>query len=221
MTIAKRNSVDVLCIYTIEDTFIHDELVEHLSGLRIQNLISHWHDWEISAGMDSSETLNRFVDEAHIILLLISQPFLDSPLIHSEQIKTALERHENKQASVIPILVSSTEWMRILPNSLRAFPVNALPILQWPDRDEALSGIARSIHITINNDWALDALHQETRQLSGGLQQSLYEIERILQDIQQYEQISQQDFEDFEKTLTMLRSSMITGLDQFKQLAGE
>jgi hypothetical protein len=231
MATETKKKVDFLCIYTYSEKEIHDELVLHLSGLRRLDLIGNWYDCEINAEMDRSENLNQHLEMVHFILLLISQPFLDSPFIHSLFAKYMLEKHEQRKAYVIPILVSPTEWADTPLVSLQALPANKEPVSLWYNQDEALVDIVESIHIAIKEYWAINAVNQKTRELSGGLQRALYDIDRILQEIQKLEHIAQQppslsyspdDWrEEIEKTLNTLRSSVSSGLDQFKQLAGE
>ncbi len=222
MNTTDKTSAHFLCIYTPEDTFIHDELILHLSGLRRLNLIGSWHDWKVSSDPASSdEAIKRYIEEADIVLILVSQSLLTLPFIHSEQADIILQRYENGKAHVIPILIHATDWAFTVFGSIQSFPINALPISLWDNRDSALADIAESVHIVINENQALNALNRKAKRLSGGLQQALLEIDHILQDVQQYEQISQQDLEAFEKALILLRSSVNSGLDQFKQLAGE
>lgn len=64
--------------YAHEDEDLRNQLDDHLSSLKQQNLISGWYDRDISAGALWSEEIQRHLRSARIILLLVSRSFLVS-----------------------------------------------------------------------------------------------------------------------------------------------
>ena len=64
--------------YSHKDEELRKELEDHLSLLRRQGVISGWHHRMIGAGEEWKGQLDKNLEEAQIILLLISPSFLAS-----------------------------------------------------------------------------------------------------------------------------------------------
>jgi len=57
----------------------------------------------------------------------------------------ALERHENDEARVIPVIVRDCNW-RIAPFAkLQALPKEGKAVKKWPDKDAAWRNVAEGI----------------------------------------------------------------------------
>ena len=59
--------------------------------------------------------------------------------------KRAMERHEAKEARVIPIILKPVDWSGATFGKLQALPKNAKPITTWSNRDEAFLNVAQGI----------------------------------------------------------------------------
>ena len=62
--------------YCHKDEAMRDDLETHLALLRREGVIASWHDRQIIAGQEWKGQINRHLNEADIILLLISADFL-------------------------------------------------------------------------------------------------------------------------------------------------
>src|SRR5437867_12063493 len=93
--------------YAHEDELLLKKLKRHLRPLQRQGLIDVWHDRDISAGTKWEEEIDKRLNEANIILLLISPDFMDSDYCYGTEMKRALERHERGEAHVIPVILRS------------------------------------------------------------------------------------------------------------------
>jgi hypothetical protein len=62
--------------YSHKDEAMRDALEPHLTLLMRQGFIADWHDRRIIAGQEWKGQINRHLDEADIILLLVSADFL-------------------------------------------------------------------------------------------------------------------------------------------------
>src|SRR5437899_7025127 len=58
--------------YSHVDENLRDQLEIHLTSLRRQGLIDSWHDRRITAGEDFGDAIDRHIDTADVILLLVS-----------------------------------------------------------------------------------------------------------------------------------------------------
>ena len=64
--------------YSHKDEALRDQLEVHLAMLKRQGLIESWHDRRIDAGDVLDESISAHLEEAEIILLLVSSDFLAS-----------------------------------------------------------------------------------------------------------------------------------------------
>jgi len=61
----------------------------------------------------------------------------------------ALERHQAKEALVIPVILRPCDWHEAPFGSLQAVPKDGRPIVSWPDLDEAFVDIVRKIRAVL------------------------------------------------------------------------
>ncbi|GAC1626497.1 MAG: hypothetical protein NVS4B7_16320 [Ktedonobacteraceae bacterium] len=131
--------------YAHRDKGFRDRLEDHLSNLKYRGLITAWHDREIQAGEEWAQQIGIYLNEAHIILLLISSDFMASEYCYSIEMKRALERHEQREADVIPILLRPVLYTDAPFAKLQMLPANGKPVARWRDRDSAFVDIANGI----------------------------------------------------------------------------
>ena len=137
-------SVSIFFCYAHEDEALLNKLKSHLRPLQRQGLIDVWHDRNISAGTEWEQEITKHLNEAKIILLLVSSDFMDSDYCYSIEMKRALERHQRGEARVIPIIVRPVYWQGIL-GKLQALPTDAKPVRSWSDVDEAFFDVTEGI----------------------------------------------------------------------------
>lgn len=80
--------------YSHKDEDLRDELEVHLSGLKRQGLVDVWHDRRIDAGENWSQKIGEHLEQAELILLLVSPDFIASEYCYGVELERALERHE-------------------------------------------------------------------------------------------------------------------------------
>ncbi len=131
--------------YAHEDEALRDELAKHLSILRRQGIISTWSDRDITAGSEWANEIDHNLNQADIILLLISADFMASDYCYDIEMSRAMERHEQREAVVIPVILRKTRWQNAPFSKLHALPKNGKPVTSWTDQDEALLNIAEGI----------------------------------------------------------------------------
>ena len=137
--------VKVFYSYSHNDEDFRMELEKHLSLMRRQGEIAGWHDREISAGTEWKNTIDKHLESAEIILLLVSADFLASDYCYEIEMKKAMERHIEGKARVIPVILRKCDWSSAPFGKLQALPKNAKPIKGWEDRDEAYNDVVTGI----------------------------------------------------------------------------
>ncbi len=144
---AHAPSVKLFYSYAHEDEKMRDELAKHLGKVNISEL----HDRKIKAGDNWEEEIDEYLEKADIVLLLISVDFMTSDYCVSKEMKRALERHDAKQARVIPIYLRPTYLSKKAPfNYIQALPRDAKAISEWPNLDSAYTNVAEGVHRVID-----------------------------------------------------------------------
>ena len=141
----QSNIIEVFCAYSHRDDNLREQLENHLSSLRQRRIIEIWHDQRIGAGGEWEGEIHEHLNTAHIILLLISSDFLASNYCYNIEMSRAMERHEVKEARVIPIILRPVDWEDEPLSKLQALPRGGKPVTQWENQDEAFTNIARGI----------------------------------------------------------------------------
>lgn len=131
--------------YSHEDEQLRNQLEQQLSILKRQGIIATWHDRRITAGEEIDHTISSNLEAADIILLLVSPAFLASEYCYDREMLRAMERHESREAVVIPIILRPCEWHHTPFGKLLATPTDGKPVTQWPDRDTAFLEVTKAI----------------------------------------------------------------------------
>src|SRR5260370_26438550 len=136
--------VKIFFCYAHEDENLLKKLKLQLTPIQRQGLVEIWHDRDISAGTDWEREIIEQLNSAQIILLLISPDFMASDYCYGIEMKRALERHNRKEARVIPVILRPVHWEDMLGN-IQALPTDAKPVSHWHRQDDALFIVAEGI----------------------------------------------------------------------------
>ncbi|HET7896998.1 MAG TPA: toll/interleukin-1 receptor domain-containing protein, partial [Flavisolibacter sp.] len=96
--------INLFISYAHEDAEDLQKLKEFLHG-GTSPLLNIWDDGRIDAGTEWDQTIKQHLQNSQIILLLISQYFLNSSYIENTELKTAFENHAAGKCRVIPVFV--------------------------------------------------------------------------------------------------------------------
>ncbi len=140
----------VLC-YTSEDKRMVKKLKNHLSWLEQNNVIDIWDDGYINPGAEWEQEMKNHLDEAQIILLLISADFMASHYHYKMTIQRAIERHEQKSTRVIPVILRSTYWGAPL-DKLQPLPNNGRALSEWQPRDKGYRNVVDGL-VRVVEQW--------------------------------------------------------------------
>lgn len=131
--------------YSKYDREYLEQLTRHLAVLRRKGKIAAWDDHQILPGEEWDGVIKNQLVEADIILLLISSDFLATDYIWDVEIKTAMERHTQKTAQVIPIVLRPCSWEDAPFGKLNGLPSKAKPVSSYGDRDQAWLEVVKGI----------------------------------------------------------------------------
>lgn len=148
-----ENATRIFISYALEDEAAKNKLSKHLESMRLEGLIRTWDKQQLTAGIDwKTETQNQ-LEQAQIILLLLSADALASNTIYLHEIQFALIKHQAKKAIVIPILIRPCDWTHLQTDNLLALPYmeEQKAVSTWTNQDAAYQHIAQNIRFTALN----------------------------------------------------------------------
>src|SRR2546428_10156053 len=96
--------------YAYRDALLADDLKKHLLPLMKSGLVELVMDTEIDPGGNWRSTSNKYLSIANIILLLVSPDFLNSDYCYSTEMMRAIQRHEQGEVLIIPIILRPVYW---------------------------------------------------------------------------------------------------------------
>ena len=143
----------VFCSYAHEDRRLRNKLENHMSSLKADGQISVWHDRLIGAGAEVDREVQQHLEDAHIILLLVSSSFLASAYCRGIEVKRAMQKHEAGESRVVPVILRPCTWESEPFAKLKALPDDAKPVTgrAWKNADEALTDVARGIQQVVHD----------------------------------------------------------------------
>jgi len=147
---SRQKAASVFVSYARKDEELRDKLFDHLGGLRSGGYISAWSDGQIVPGQEWAPEIIRRLDEADIILLLVTSSFLGSDYIGRVELVRALERHRRREAIVIPVILRPADWQTAGLEGLQALPKDGKAVSTWSDQDTAFLDIAQGLRRTVD-----------------------------------------------------------------------
>ncbi|SRR6266516_330031 len=144
-------AMEVFFCYAHEDRKLRDTLAKHFGALRRSGQIAMWHDYEILPGAEWMSQIDKHLNTANIVLLLISPDFINSEYCWGVEMKKALERHEAGEARVLPIILHPVDWQGTPISKLQALPSNGRPITTWPNRHQAYVNVAKGVREVVED----------------------------------------------------------------------
>lgn len=141
-------------MYAPEDEAIKTALDGQLNPIKRTEFIETWDESQLRGGDETESEIARRIEEADIILPLITAHFFGSDAIFEHQLQLALRRHEAKKTVVIPLLMRACIWegspldalkATILPRNLTAMDKQDNPETALADTVTQLSGWCKKI----------------------------------------------------------------------------
>lgn len=141
--------IDLFFSYCHKDEDLRNELETHLTMLKRQGIITTWHDRRITAGSEIDNDISINLESSKVILLLISPYFLASDYCYEREMERALEKHESKEAVVIPVILHPCDWHSSPFGKLLATPTDGKPVSMYTNQHEAFAIVAKDIRSAV------------------------------------------------------------------------
>jgi uncharacterized RDD family membrane protein YckC len=150
---AAHKTIQVYFLAAPEDQSVCEDIIKHLKPIIRSSPvpIEVNSDFNIPAGMEKEKHQSQLF-EADIVLALISVDFIDNDDIYNRNQKV-IERHNNHQTVMIPILVRNFMWKATPFVSLPVVPKNLQPLNNrqfWNSPDDAVMAVVSDIYDSIH-----------------------------------------------------------------------
>jgi CHAT domain/TIR domain len=145
----KAGETKVFISYSHRDARYRQQLETHLSALRRQGVIAEWHDHKIMPGVEWRDAIDRNLDAAECVLLLVTPDFIASDYCYSVEMQRALNKHQEGRGLVIPVIVRPADWQHTPLRDLEALPEGAKPVIEWARRDRAWLRVAEGVRLAL------------------------------------------------------------------------
>lgn len=158
------SNIEIFLCYAHEDELLRNELARHLGVLKRQGFFDIWHDRKIIAGTEWEHEIDKHLNTAQVILLLISQYFIDSDYCYLIEMQRAVERHDCGEASVIPVILRPVFFQRAPFAKLMPLPTNRKPVTDssWYSLDEAFFDVSEGIRKAVEELTARHSINTST-----------------------------------------------------------
>ena len=151
--------INMFIIYAREDMDIKQRLLLHLNPFKNAFNAVIWHDGNIEAGQEWKPHIESRLDQTDIFILLVSVDFMNSEFINQVEFKYAIERHKEKKAIMIPVIINYCQWDIDLSfkeftfnlKDLQVLPTEGKPIGDWKTPEQAFNNIAAGIRTALSS----------------------------------------------------------------------
>lgn len=140
-------ALSIFISYSHADEPLKTELIKHLEPLKRLNLIETWHDRKILPGEEWAKSISKNLEEAHIVILLVSIDFINSKYCFDIELEKALELHQQQKTVVVPVILRNCLWHHTPFAKLQALPKDGKAIKTFSDIDEALTSVVEGIRV--------------------------------------------------------------------------
>jgi len=137
--------------YSQKDERYRQRLDIALSQLQRSKLISVWYDRKILPGQEWDREIDKNLESADIILLLISPDFIASDYAYGREMERAVQRHQSGSAKVVPIILRPCDWQSSPFGMLQALPSKGRPVSNWANRDQAWLDVVQGLRRLISS----------------------------------------------------------------------
>jgi internalin A len=126
----------VFISYSHSDERFKDELVMRLKILQAAGLAGQvWTDRMLEPGEKWDHGITQNLENADLVLLLLSNAAMASSYIQKVEVKRALEHDKAGTAVVVPIILERCHWNLNELKDLQAVPKDAKPLREWKPRN--------------------------------------------------------------------------------------
>lgn len=135
----------VFISYSHKDESLRTSLEDHLAIMKRKQIISVWHDRKIIPGDDWKGVIDVNLEEADIVLFLISASFLASDYCFDIEVKKAMENMAIGKCQIVSIILKPCDWHDCDFSKYQAVPQDGKAITTWENEDSAWLDVVKGL----------------------------------------------------------------------------
>lgn len=141
------NPARIFISYSHQDDALRERLRTHLSQLERDGLVEAWDDRAIPAGDAWADAIDQRLEQADVVLLLVSADFIRSEYCYRKEMGRALARNADKsdRAIVIPVILHDCDWQTAPFAKLQALPRDAKPVEDYKSEAVYFAAVAKGL----------------------------------------------------------------------------
>ena len=139
----------VFVSYSRKDASWFQRLYEHLRPLAATGHFELWSDSDITPGESWRDAIQRSIESANAIILLISPDYLASEFIANLELPQLIEAAKARSVPIIPILIRPTAYQSLIGQPSVNPDGMALYDLSHDSQEEVLTSAAERIYKTL------------------------------------------------------------------------
>lgn len=147
-TAEQRDKKKVFVSYAHDNAEWLATISRMLRGLQTSGIIEPFDDRLIAIGQEWDATIKAKLDEADLVILIVTFDFLGSTYINQVEIDRALQRHEEHRTCLLPIIAKECDWQHQNWAKIGVWPTRDSKVLPLADRENtnaALTEISKDI----------------------------------------------------------------------------
>jgi internalin A len=134
----------VFISYSHLDVDYLKELRAALSPLERLKKLKIWDDRDINAGAEWNKEIFKALEEADLVLCLISSDFIHSDFCYSKELELAMDAHKEQRKVVVPIRLRKCAWEKLPIAGLQGTPTSNWITLS-KNKDEAWTEVVHHL----------------------------------------------------------------------------
>lgn len=131
--------------YAPADDGLAMQLEEHLALLKRKQVVESWNSRKVSAGEVWLDQIRAQLEEADLVVLLVSAAFLASEQNYTVEMAYALDQHRGRRVQLLPVLVRACDYMSAPFSRFKMLPADGVPIAAAQNRDVAWAEVVGEI----------------------------------------------------------------------------
>src|SRR5947209_3165804 len=136
--------VSVVCLSAPSDTTLLAQWETHLLPLQQAMYLTVWSERHLSAGDRRREELDTHLEQADVIVLLLSAEFFASEECY-ELMKRVMHIQQKGLVRVLPLVLRPCAWQESPLSPLAYLPANGVPVTRWDDPEEAFQECVQGV----------------------------------------------------------------------------
>ncbi|WP_197279475.1 toll/interleukin-1 receptor domain-containing protein [Devosia sp. A16] len=146
---AIQQKIKLFLSYSHKDIAIAERLLQHLEPLRRMGILESWNFRELKPGDEWDKKIKTELSQSEVIVMLISVDFINSSYISDIEVETALGKHRDNSAVIIPVLARNCLWKTSPLGELQALPQGLKAMISWTDLDDACVDVVNGIRTIV------------------------------------------------------------------------